>query len=157
MLCWSRQPPVSCSSHLLTLGSCINITPHFLCPLLSCYRPNFTLINKMLLTHHQCSSRYRTKTTYILHHSAADYLDLVKELGKRWVSLTAINLQTILHFICLFDTFRTVLLRKACQILVTFIADAHSACISSVSMDFQYLFYILPVFTIMLVFHHHLK
>lgn len=43
-------------------------------------------------------------------------------------------------------------LEKACQIVVTFIASGHAACISSLSMDFQYLFYILIVFTINLLF-----
>lgn len=80
------------------------------------------------------------ETGCVYTHSAADYLDLVKEPGKRLGSLSAINLQSIAHFICLISTFRTVFLKKACQILVTSIACAHAACISSLSMDFQYLF-----------------
>lgn len=58
--------PISWSSPLLALVSCINTTLslallylvkwHFTCALFSHCRPNFTLTNKMLLTWHQCSN-----------------------------------------------------------------------------------------------------
>lgn len=74
------------------------------------------------------------QTSCVYTHAAADFLDLVKELGKRRGSLSTINLETISHFICLFSALRTALLKKACQILVTSKACAHAACMS---MDFQ--------------------
>lgn len=58
--------PISWSSHLLALVSCISTTLSldllylvkrcFICAFSSHWRPNFTLTNKMLLTWHQCSS-----------------------------------------------------------------------------------------------------
>lgn len=59
------------------------------------------------------------ETGCVYSHFAADYLDLIRELGKRPGSISAINLETISHFICLFSALRTVLLKKACQIPVT--------------------------------------
>lgn len=68
------------------------------------------------------------ETGCIYTHFGADHLDPIRELGKGPGSLTAINLQTISHFICLFSAFRTVLLKKACQIPVAFAACAQAAC-----------------------------
>lgn len=158
--------PVSWSSHLLALVSCINTTLSldllylvkrcFICAFFSHCRPNFILINKMLLTWHQCSISSARGNRLCLHF-AADYLDLIRELGKRPGSLSAINLQTISHFICLFSVFRTVLLKKACQIPVAFAAYAQAACVGSLTMDFQYLFYIFMGFTIIHLFYHYLE
>lgn len=125
--------------------------------------PYFLIVHQisLLLTKcysHECSNfSAREKTGCVCTHFAADYLDLIRELGKRPGSLSALNLQTISHFICLFSAFRTVLLKKACQILVTFAACAQAACVSSPSMDFQYLFYIFMGFTIIHLFYHHLE
>lgn len=104
------------------------------------------LLTKCYLLDISTVTPVQKETGCVYTHFAADYLDLIRELGKRPGSLSAINLQAISHFICLFSAFRTVLLKKACQIPVTFAACVQAACVSSPSMDFQYLFYIFMFF-----------
>lgn len=157
---------MSCSSHLFAFVNWINTTLcHLLCHILSNrISPVPYFVDQILLLLRKCYwldtcgvVPVQEEDSCVYTYSSADYLDLVKEPGERLGSPSAINLQAISHFIWLFYTFRTALLEKAFQILVTFIACAHAACISSLSMDFQYLFYILIVFTIKLLFYHHLK